>query len=154
MVCLRLQKRLAASVLKCGKNRLWLDPNESNEISLANSRMSIRKLVKDGLIMKKNITIHSRSRARRHLESKRLGRHTGAGKRKGTRESRMPQKVLWIRRQRVLRRLLRKYRAAKKLISINITNSIWLQKVTNSKTRKYLLRLFISPNKRKLNPTN
>ena len=115
MVCLRLQKRLAASVLKCGKNRLWLDPNESNEISLANSRMSIRKLVKDGLIMKKNITIHSRSRARRHLESKRLGRHTGAGKRKGTRESRMPQKVLWIRRQRVLRRLLRKYRAAKKI---------------------------------------
>lgn len=38
MVCLRLQKRLAASVLKCGRNRLWLDPNESNEISLANSR--------------------------------------------------------------------------------------------------------------------
>ena len=35
--------------------------------------MSIRKLVKDGLIMKKNITIHSRSRARRHLESKRKG---------------------------------------------------------------------------------
>ena len=35
--------------------------------------MSIRKLVKDGLIMKKNITIHSRSRARRHLESKRRG---------------------------------------------------------------------------------
>ena len=37
MVVLRLQKRLAASVLKCGKKRLWLDPNEQNEISLANS---------------------------------------------------------------------------------------------------------------------
>lgn len=35
--------------------------------------MSIRKLVKDGLIMKKNIEIHSRSRARRHLASKRKG---------------------------------------------------------------------------------
>lgn len=115
MVCLRLQKRLAASVLNCGQKRLWLDPNESNEISLANSRMSIRKLIKDGLIMRKNIKIHSRSRARRFLESKRKGRHTGAGKRRGSRNSRMPSKILWIRRQRVLRRLLRKYRAAKKI---------------------------------------
>ena len=35
--------------------------------------MSIRKLVKDGLVMKRSITIHSRSRARRHAESKRRG---------------------------------------------------------------------------------
>ena len=32
-----LQKRLAASVLKCGKRKIWLDPNEVNEISMANS---------------------------------------------------------------------------------------------------------------------
>merc|ERR1712159_466997 len=115
MVCLRLQKRLAASVLKCGKKRLWMDPNESNEISLANSRMSIRKLIKDGLLMKRSTTIHSRSRARRHDASKRRGRHTGHGKRKGTRNARMPTKILWMRRMRVLRRLLKKYRAAKKI---------------------------------------
>ena len=34
---LRLQKRLAAAVLKCGKNKVWLDPNETNEIANANS---------------------------------------------------------------------------------------------------------------------
>lgn len=39
----------------------------------------------------------------------------GTGKRKGTREARMPTKVLWMRRQRVLRRLLRKYRQQKKI---------------------------------------
>merc|ERR1712227_653053 len=39
----------------------------------------------------------------------------GIGKRKGTREARMPTKVLWMRRQRVLRRLLRKYRQQKKI---------------------------------------
>ena len=115
MVVLRLQKRLAASVLNCGKKRLWLDPNEPNEISLANSRLSIRKLIKDGLIIRRNIAIHSRARARAHAEAKRAGRHTGPGKRKGTKEARTPQKVLWIRRQRVLRRLLRKYRAQKKI---------------------------------------
>jgi hypothetical protein len=38
-----------------------------------------------------------------------------AGRRKGTREARLPTKVLWMRRLRVLRRLLRKYRDAKKI---------------------------------------
>jgi large subunit ribosomal protein L19e len=37
MVGLKVQKRLAASVLKCGKKRIWMDPNEANEIGLANS---------------------------------------------------------------------------------------------------------------------
>jgi large subunit ribosomal protein L19e len=42
MVSLRLQKRLASSVLKCGKRKIWLDPNEVNEISMANSRQNIK----------------------------------------------------------------------------------------------------------------
>jgi len=37
MVSLKLQKRLAASVLNCGLRKVWLDPNEANEISMANS---------------------------------------------------------------------------------------------------------------------
>ena len=37
MAFLRLQKRLAAAVLKCGKGRVWIDPNECSEVALANS---------------------------------------------------------------------------------------------------------------------
>jgi hypothetical protein len=37
MAFLRLQKRLAAAVLKCGKGRVWIDPNEGSEVALANS---------------------------------------------------------------------------------------------------------------------
>merc|ERR1712232_1093709 len=85
------------------------------EIKMANSRFNIRKLIKDGLIIRKPQTIHSRDRVRKNLAAKRKGRHTGTGKRKGTRESRMPTKVLWMRRQRVLRRLLKKYRESKKI---------------------------------------
>merc|ERR1712070_927838 len=115
MAFLRLQKRLAATVLKCGKKRVWIDPNETNEVALANSRKNIRKLYKDGLIMKRQVQMHSRSRVKRVHEAKRKGRHTGHGKRRGTRNARMPVKVQWMRRQRVLRRLLRKYRQAKKI---------------------------------------
>jgi large subunit ribosomal protein L19e len=115
MSSLKLQKRLAAAVAGCGKNRVWLDPNETNEISLANSRLAVRKLIKDGLIIKKPIAIHSRARVRKNLLAKRKGRHMGPGKRRGTREARMPTKVLWIRRQRVLRRVLRKFREAGKI---------------------------------------
>ena len=110
-----LQKRLAASIKKCGVKKIWLDPNESSEISMANSRFNIRKLIKDGLIIRKPQVIHSRARVRKNLEAKRKGRHTGTGKRRGTREARLPTKVTWIRRQRVLRRLLKKYREAKKI---------------------------------------
>mmetsp|Transcript_13138 Transcript_13138/g.51424 ORF Transcript_13138/g.51424 Transcript_13138/m.51424 type:complete len:221 (+) Transcript_13138:501-1163(+) len=115
MVSLKLQKRLAASVLKCGTRKIWMDPNEISEISMANSRQNIRKLVKDGFVIRQPHKIHSRARTLRGLAAKRLGRHTGHGKRRGTREARLPTKVLWLRRHRVLRRLLRKYREAKKI---------------------------------------
>jgi len=114
-ISLKLQKRLASAVLKCGRNKVWLDPNESSEISNANSRQSVRRLVSDGLIIRKPVAVHSRARTRKNAEARRKGRHSGYGKRKGTANARMPEKILWIRRMRVLRRLLKKYRDAKKV---------------------------------------
>ena len=112
MAFLRLQKRLAASVMKCGKKRVWIDPNETNEVALANSRKyltpdslmrvlpsnsgchgplfgsniyynvlvgkNIRKLVKDRLIMRRQVTMHSRSRAKAWAEQKRKGKQINA----------------------------------------------------------------------------
>ncbi|KAF4636926.1 hypothetical protein G7Y89_g1156 [Cudoniella acicularis] len=115
MVNLTTQKRLAASVVGCGKRKIWLDPNETSEISNANSRQTIRKLVADGLIIRKPVTMHSRSRARELTAARRIGRHRGFGKRKGTADARMPSQVVWMRRLRVLRRLLVKYRASGKI---------------------------------------
>jgi len=115
MGTLRSQKRLAAKVLKCGKNKIWLDPNETNEISNANSRQNIRKLIKNGLIIRKPVAVHSRARCRKFMIARRKGRHTGTGKRKGTANARLPTKIVWIRRMRVLRRLLMRYREAKKI---------------------------------------
>ena len=114
MVNLTQQRRLAASILRVGKGRVWMDPNEVNEIALANSRKAVRKLIKDNFIFKKKIQIHSRQRALLRKQERRLGRHTGLGKRRGCADGRMPQKILWIRRQRTLRRLLKKYREGNK----------------------------------------
>merc|ERR1712157_331470 len=96
-------------------NKVWIDPNETNEVALANSRKNIRKLVKDRLIMKRQISMHSRSRAKAWAEQKREGRHNGKGRRKGSKNARMPAQILWMRRSRVLRRLLKRYREAKKI---------------------------------------
>merc|ERR1712093_915488 len=138
MAFLRLQKRLAATVLKCGKKRVWIDPNETNEVALANSRKNIKKLFKDGLIMKRQVGMHSRSRCKRVHEAKRKGRHQGHGKRRGTKNARMPSKVLWMRRQRVLRRLLKKYREAKK-ISKDIYHYFYLHAKGNIYKNKSVL---------------
>jgi large subunit ribosomal protein L19e len=115
MVCLRLQKRLASSILKCGKRKIWLDPNEMNEIGMGTTRTSVRKLIRDGYIIKKPQKIHSRFRARQRAEQRKKGRHLGLGKRKGTSNARNPVKLLWMKKQRAFRRLLRRYRASHKI---------------------------------------
>merc|ERR1712228_754099 len=79
------------------------------------TRTAVRKLIRDGFIIRKPQKIHSRFRARQRALEKKKGRHLGHGSRKGTRNARCSTKMLWMKRQRAMRRLLVRYKLAGKI---------------------------------------
>ena len=50
---LTTQKRLAASILKVGLNRVWIDPERIEEVSMAITREGVKQLINDGAIKAK-----------------------------------------------------------------------------------------------------
>ena len=116
-----------------------LDPTESADLQLATSRQAIRKQIKARVILKKRATVHTRSRKLKRDVAVSKGRHSGFGKRRGTANARLPFKVIWMRRLRVLRRMLKKYRQAKKIDKHQYHTLYLLVKGAQYKTKKALM---------------
>jgi len=109
------QRRLAATLLKCGEGRVWIDPASQEELADAVTRSDIRSAIKAGVIRRGRVVGTSRVRARLHAAELAKGRHAGPGSRRGTPRARLPKKDRWMRRIRAQRDLLRELRQTKKI---------------------------------------
>jgi len=109
------QRRLAASLLKCGLGRVWIDPASQDQLADAVTRADVRSAIRAGVIRKIAVQGTSRARARRHAAEVAKGRHSGPGSRRGTPSARVPRKERWMRRIRAQRSLLQELRDAKKI---------------------------------------
>ena len=107
---LKNQRRLAAAVLKCGQHRVWINPEEVEEVEKAVTKRDIRNLVKKGTIKAKQKQGVSRGRARAVHAQRKKGRRQGHGSRKGTAYARRPRKRRWILTIRPIRAYLRDLR--------------------------------------------
>ena len=107
---LRAQRRLAADVLDVGKNRVWFDPEQQDEIADAITRDDIRDLVEQGTIQAEDARGNSRGRARERNAKRSYGHRKGPGTRKGKAGARQDRKENWMSRIRAQRRTLRSLR--------------------------------------------
>ncbi len=104
---MKLQRRLAAQVLKCGENRVWIDPNALEDVSSASTKDDIRELIESGVIKRKPVKGISRARINARKAQRKKGRRRGYGRRKGKKTARMPRKELWMIRIRAIRKRLK-----------------------------------------------
>ena len=110
---LKNQRRLAAAVLKCGEHRVWINPEELEEVEKAVTKRDIRNLVKKGIIKAKKKKGVSRGRTRAAHIQRKKGRRQGHGSRKGTSYARRPRKRRWILTIRPIRSYLQDLRREK-----------------------------------------
>ncbi len=89
----KIQKRLAAEILKTGVNRVWVEPDELDKVGSAITREEVRKLIHEGIIKKRSETGISRGR-------KKEKHRKGSGSRKGSRVFRKQRWIVGIRKTR------------------------------------------------------
>ncbi len=110
MTDLRAQKRLAADILDVGENRIWLDPEEQDELADAITREDVAELIEEGTIRAKPAQGNSRGRVRERAAKRSYGHQKGPGSRKGKAGARQDEKDEWTRKVRAQRQTLRTLR--------------------------------------------
>jgi len=104
---LKLQKRLAASVLGCSEKRAVFDPARLEDIKEAITKTDIRMLIGEGAIREAPQKSVSRVRANKRIIQRRKGLRKGLGSRKGKATAREPKKRAWMNRVRSQRKFLK-----------------------------------------------
>ncbi len=123
---LKNQRRMAASLLKCGVNRVWIDPLRMEDVADAITRTDIKIQIDAGAIKAKQKRGISRGRTRYFRGQRKKGRGRGQGSRKGTKKARKPKKERWSLTIRPIRERLRELRDEGK-IDVSTYRKFYLQ---------------------------
>src|SRR5512139_3340837 len=113
MTNLTSQRRLAAQILKVGQNRVWMDPERTDDVEGAITREEVKKLIHEKIIKSATEKSVSRSRAKTIREKKRKGRRKGVGSYGGSRYANGTKKDAWMIKIRSLRKNLRKLKTSR-----------------------------------------
>ncbi|MCX8163227.1 MAG: 50S ribosomal protein L19e [Candidatus Micrarchaeota archaeon] len=130
-------KRLAASILKVGISRVWLDPNNQKRFEEVLTREDVKKLIQEGLIKKLPPT------PRRKIQKT---KSSGYGSRKGTRKTRMKQKQMWMAKVRAQRKLLKKLLKEGKLQKSPMIKKVYRKIKANQFRSKKILLNYLKEN--------
>jgi len=97
---------MAASLLKIGESRVWINPEELERVESAITKDEIRRLIHEDVIIARDETGVSRGRHR--TKTRKKGRR-GPGSKKGS--SAGARKRIWITKIRTLRSRLKELKA-------------------------------------------
>tara|TARA_Y100000310_G_C20690729_1_gene822020 strand:- start:2956 stop:3408 length:453 start_codon:yes stop_codon:yes gene_type:complete len=101
------QRRVSASILGVGKEKVWFDNERLPEIKEAITRADLVRLINENAIQKRPHKGTSRVRARKKIIQRRKGRQQGPGHKKGKQTARLSKKAKWMILVRVLRRFIK-----------------------------------------------
>ena len=121
MTNLSSQRRLAAKILKVGKNRVWIDPERVGDVDGAITREEIKKLIHEKIIKPLPQQGVSRGRAKTIQEKKRKGRRKGPGSHSGSVFSKISRKEVWMTKIRSLRKKLHELKASRVIAETTYT---------------------------------
>lgn len=109
-------QRMAKRFLRCGANKLWIDPKEKERVAAVQTYEHVKKLVEDNIIIRRRDKVNSKAHARKLERGRAIGRRMGLGKRKGTKEARLSSKTIWMRNIRSMRETLKELKKKGELV--------------------------------------
>ena len=141
---LKIQKKLAAKVLKASKNRVIFDPERLEDIKEAITKTDIRGLVSEGAIKKVQKKGTSNVRTKKHKMQRRKGLRKGPSTKKGKKT--IHNKQIWMRKVRTLRAFLKELRE-RKLIKNETFTDLYLKVKGNYFRSTRHIKIYLQDNK-------
>jgi len=127
-------RTIVAQLLKRGKNKIWIDPNERQKLTEAMTKEDVRGLIAEGIVKKRKVSQQNTKRAL----ARKKGRKRGPGKRKGTAKARTNPKKKWMKKVRAQRKKLKQLKLGKIKLKISYRKSYKMIKGGYFRGKKHL----------------